>query len=106
MSIHREGAKRDSYSSRRGGRSAASGAAPVTVADEPYPNCKAAAASLERSVRREWLFRIQDEHDQPMQFFAAAVRNLHRIFGRPTRQRLTGFDNVYAVRGLLAQLTL
>ena len=41
-----------------------------------------------------------------MQFFSTAVGDLHRILGRPTRQRLTCFDNVHAVRGLLAQLTL
>src|SRR6476659_5891077 len=67
---------------------------------------KAAAASLERSFRREWLVRIQDEHDQPMQFFPAAVGDLHRMLGGTPRQRLAGFDNVHAVRGLLAQLTL
>src|SRR6476661_9001312 len=67
---------------------------------------KAAAASLERSFRREWLVRIQDEHDQPMQFVPAAVGDLHRMLGGTPRQRLAGFDNVHAVRGLLAQLTL
>src|ERR1700754_949199 len=67
---------------------------------------KAAAASLQRGVRREWLVRIQDEHDQPMQFFPAAVRDLHRMLGGAARQRLAGFDNVHAVWGLLAQLPL
>ena len=41
-----------------------------------------------------------------MQFFPAAAGDLHRMLGGAPRQRLAGFDNVHAVRGLLAQLTL
>ena len=64
-----------------------------------------AAASLERSVRREWLFASKTNMISRW-ILPAAAGDLHRILGAAPRQRLAGLDNVHAVRGLLTQLTL